>query len=130
MLFFFSYTGRSEKQNLELRDSGDRFTLLWHCNEPDSEVDVTYQLIKTGMCDPDNETLSSWSFPVDIITPVRVGNRYELDVIKSNLYMYANSTYLFTVQSKQWQPGSGYVYGPCHDSVNITTPEGKCHAHF
>ena len=119
---FFSFTVR-----LEFRDSNDRFTLLWDCDQPDSEFDVTYQLIKTGMCDTDNETLPSRSFPVDIITPVRVGYRYELDVFKSDLDMYANSTYLFTVQSKQWQPGSGYIYGLCHDSVNITTPEGKRH---
>ena len=122
------FTGRSEKQNLELRDSGDRFTLLWDCNEPDSEFDVIYRLIKTGICDTDNETLSSRPFTVDIITPVRVGYRYELHVFKSDLDMYANSTYLFTVQSKRWQPDSGYIYGLCHDSVNITTPEGKCHA--
>ena len=124
------FTGRSEKQNLELIDSGDRFTLLWDCIQPESEFDVTYQLIKTGVCDTDNDTLYSRPFPVDIITPVRVGYRYELDVFQSDLDMYANSTYLFTVQSKQWQPGRGYVNGLCHDSVNITTPEGKCHAHF
>ena len=113
-----------------LRDSGDRFTLLFDCNLPESEFDVTYQMIKTEMCDTDNETVSSRPLLVDVITPVRVGYRYELDIFKSDLDMYANSTYLFTVQSKQWQPGSGYVYGLCHESVNTTTPEGKCHAHF
>ena len=113
---------------MELRDSGDRFTLLWDCNQPDSEFDVTYQLINTGMCDTENETFSSSPSPVDIISPVRVGYGYELVILKSDLYMYANSTYLFTVQSKQWRPGSGYIYGLCHDSVNITTPERKCNA--
>ena len=111
-----------------MRDSGDHFTLSWDCNQPKSEFDVTYQLIKTGMCDTDNETLSSRPFPVDISTPVRVGYRYELDIFKSDLDMYANSTYLFTVQSKQWQPGNGYIYGLCHGSVNITTAKGKFYA--
>ena len=110
-----------------MRHSDDHFTLLWNCNQTESEFDITYQLIKTGMCDTENETLSSRLFPVDMITPVRVGYTYELDVFKSDLAMYANSTYLFTVQSKQWQPGSGFIYGLCHDSVNMTTPEGKCH---
>ena len=130
MITYFSFKGTYEKQNLELRDSHDRFTLLWDCNQPQSEFDVTYQLIKTGMCGTDNETLPSRPFHVDIRTPVRVGYRYKLDVFKSDLNMYVNSTYLFTVQSKQWQPDTGYIYGLCQESVNISTPESKYYAHF
>ena len=127
--FLRSFPGQSEKPNLELMVSDDHFKLLWDCNQPDSEFDVSYQLIKTGMCDNDNEALSSRSVLVDTSAPVRLGYRYELDILKSDLDMYANSTYLFIVQSKQWQPDTGYIYGLCHESINITTPEGKCHAH-
>ena len=115
-------TGQCEIQNLRLRDGNVYVTLNWDCDQPtNNEFEFTYQLINAGMCDTGNAT----GFPV-ISIPSSTSNSNTRDFRRGRdlKILYANSTYLFTVQAKQWQPASGFVYGP-QQGVYLTTSEGK-----
>ena len=115
-VFFSSYLtiGPCDIQNLRVVDSGNSIRLYWDCNRPDNIFDITYQLIDVGTCDTENVT----GFPViDLTSP---NSRY---FSISDLNMYANATYLFTVHAKYWQPESGYAYGPRPEEFSFTTPE-------
>ena len=76
------------------------------------------------MCDTGNAT----GFPVINLgtSPASTSNSYARRSFNkhTDINVFANSTYLFTVQAKQWQSGSGFVYGPRH-GVNFTTEEGE-----
>ena len=116
-----SRIGQCEIRNLNVYTSS-RSRLYWDCDESDNEFDLTYQLINAGMCDTGGVS----GFPV-INLPISSSSsdsNYRLHYDFDDLDMYANSTYLFTVQAKQWQPGSGFVYGT-QQGVNFNTSEGK-----
>ena len=121
-IYVHSCTGQCEIRNLQVRDSTRYIYLEWDCDQPDNEFDFTYQLINAGMCDTGGDT----GFPVlnlpDPSPNSNTNSRY-FDKLNGVTDVYFNSTYLFTVQPKQWQPGSGYVYGPRSEGVRVTTSE-------
>ena len=104
------------------RDEG--IVLSWSC-DPSIDTDsftFTYQLVNAGMCDTGNAT----GFPViDLgFSSSTHSWHYRHTFSKvDDISLLPNSIYLFTVQARQWQPGSGFVYGT-RQGVNITTREG------
>ena len=124
-ILILSCTGQCEIQNMRVYDGPTYVSLSWDCDQPNNEFDFTYQLINLGMCDTANDT----GFPV-INLPSSTSNpnsnyrQFYKGSFRDINFMYANSTYLFTVQAKQWQSASGLVYGP-QQGVNVTTSEGK-----
>ena len=97
-------------------DNGNSVNLYWDCDRPDNTFDISYQLIDTWTCDTGNVT----GFPIIDLPSSTSKSPY---FSKSDLKMYANATYLFTVHAKYWQPDTGYVYGPQPEEFNFTTPE-------
>ena len=119
-IYVLSCTGQCEIRNLKWRESSSYIYLEWDCDQPDNEFEFTYQLINAGMCD----TGGADGFPViNLQDPYPSSNSNSRNFNKFHLRMYVNSIYLFIVQAKQWQPGSGYVYGTLPEGVNFTTPE-------
>ena len=94
--------------------------LSWDCDQSGNEFDQTVQLINVGGCDTGNTT----NFPVINLHSSSSSSRYFGNYYYSlDTGMYFNATYLFTVQARLWQPGSGYVYGPRSEGISFTTAE-------
>ncbi|XP_072024558.1 uncharacterized protein [Amphiura filiformis] len=114
-------TVQSRVQNLRVRDFSQGYvSITWDTTDFQSEFQVIYQLLKSGLCSESagdgkldvnfNRRTTSWtSFRQRILYYIDDG-------------LYANSTYLITVQSRVFD-GSQYVYRPQHSGVIITTAE-------
>ena len=127
-----------------MHDYSDSLSIEWDCDEPNNDFEIAYKLVNAGICGTENTTNTSsirlpyLQYQFQCYYNPFPYNYYDyhyqdyynhcnlymnLNDIKAN--MYVNSTYLFTVQAKQWQPDNGIVYGPQHDGVHYTTSEGK-----
>ena len=138
--------GPCEIQNLRVyHDYSNSIRIAWECDQPNNDFEIAYQLVNAGICGTKNTTnMSSIHLPYLQHQFQCYYNQYKYDSynygslnhdyynycdlyinFNHNANMYANSTYLFTVQAKQWQPGNEIVYGPQHDGVHYTTSKGK-----
>ena len=125
-VMILSCTGQCDIRNLRLRDYTSRIELYWDCDQTTNEFDFTYQLINAGMCDTGNGT----GFPIlNLPSSTHSPNSNSRSFYKGSdgdIFMYANSTYLFTVQAKQRQSDGEFIYGR-QQGVQLTTSERGKH---
>ena len=119
---------------LEMEDDDDNIRLYWvtekGCDVINKDLYVTYQRINTEICDVEDDPRDLSPFQVHLNDPedsYYSYNSYTHDIYLSketDLNLYDNSTYQFTLQSQQWQPGNRVNKGS-QPGVIFNTSKGK-----